>query len=968
MSCGDKCSGTANCTCGCCAGIAVMTPQGERNLPGLDEVVYRTGTWATFKQSILARLSSAEYPALSYLKTRDEDDFSIALIDAASVVLDILTFYQERLANESYLRTATQLRSLTELARLIAYRPAPGVAASAYLAFTLKAATGLPPNPGSSAITIPKGTQVQSVPAQGQKPQTFETSTDIAAKADWNALAVQTAVPWKPPGKSGLYLSGTSTQLQPGDSLLILGAERENWSPAGATPSEQWDAVVLNRVDVDKARNLTFVSWDQRFEHGSGDGTSGPASSWKAAKVFAFRQKLGVFGGTAPSPNLFVNARHNTKTSLPDLIDDSTTPWQWKNFQIADSDHVGLSATSAKAVVGSWFALTLEGLAQLYKVKQNTAVSLAQFALSAKVTELAADYEDPDISAFALPLTEVWAQSEELAIAEQPLDFPLYGAVVDLDSLRSDLVGAQAIALTGRSQKLQVKSGLKHAPLFTPDDGSVELKLHPADVVTILDPKPLPLTPGGSIPDWATDWKKRDLRALDASGRTGTIRSARLFDFVLAASDKNDPVTQEIAIVSSVAIVTDPYPHTQILLQSSLLHCYDRAMTTVNANVGLATNGASVGEILGSGAAATPNQMFNLKQSPLTFVSATTPTGRLSTLEVRANGVAWKEVPSLYEQGSSAQVFATLNQPGGGTTVLFGDNVEGATLPTGQNNVQAKYRVGSGLAGNVDAGSITTLIDRPLGVGGVNNPMAAAGGQDPQSVDDIRRNAPLSVLTLGRAVSITDYQYYAASFAGIAKAHAIWIPSGPGRGVFLTVAAAGGAALPPGSPTLDHLVESLHNYGNPLVPIHAVSYLETLFSLEADLVVDPAYDQNVVQAAALAALRQNYSFAARDFGQGVSADEVSALIQALPGIVAVNVTRLKLVATSAGGDLSGGNWSVYAYNNWLSQQVTLTRSCSGSATRICPYVPVANPAGLPNPAEILVLDPDPKSVVLGVMA
>ena len=117
--------------------------------------------------------------------------------------------------------------------------------------------------------------------------------------------------------------------------------------------------------------------------------------------------------------------------------------------------------------------------------------------------------------------------------------------------------------------------------------------------------------------------------------------------------------------------------------------------------------------------------------------------------------------------------------------------------------------------------------------------MAATGGEDPQTVDDIRSDAPLSVLTLGRAVSITDYQNYASTFAGIAKAYAIWIPSGPGRGVFLSVAAAGGSALPPGNPTLDNLITSLHDYGNPLIPIYAASFLETLFSLEADVVYDP---------------------------------------------------------------------------------------------------------------------------------
>ena len=111
------------------------------------------------------------------------------------MVLDILTFYQERLANESYLRTATQLRSLTELSRLIGYQPSPGVSAATYLAFTLKAAPGLPPDPSTPAITIPAGTQVQSVPAQGQTPQTFETSADILAKPDWNALPVQTGDP-----------------------------------------------------------------------------------------------------------------------------------------------------------------------------------------------------------------------------------------------------------------------------------------------------------------------------------------------------------------------------------------------------------------------------------------------------------------------------------------------------------------------------------------------------------------------------------------------------------------------------------------------------------------------------------------------------------------------------------------------------------------------------------------------------
>jgi predicted phage baseplate assembly protein len=340
----------------------------------------------------------------------------------------------------------------------------------------------------------------------------------------------------------------------------------------------------------------------------------------------------------------------------------------------------------------------------------------------------------------------------------------------------------------------------------------------------------------------------------------------------------------------------------------------------------------------------------------------------LSTLQVTANGVTWKEVPTLYQQNSSATVFDTMNQADATTDVLFGDGVEGATLPTGQNNIVATYRVGSGVAGNVGAGAITTLIDRPLGVSGVTNPAAATGGQDAQSINGVRANAPSSVLTLGRAVSIADYQNFAASFGGIVKAAALWIPSGPGRGVFLTVAGAGGAALPPGNPTLANLVAALQTYGNPLVPIHALSFLETLFSLNADLAYDPAYDAKAVKVAIIAALRQQYCFAARSFGQGVSGDEIAALLQAIPGVVAVNVTALTLGATSRAGDLAAGGWSVYAAHQWLTQTVILNRPPAGAQMRICPWIPAATTSGLPLPAEILVLDPNPNAIALGVMS
>ena len=161
-----------------------------------------------FLQTMQARLSSCDFPARERLQTREGSDPSIAMLDAWAAVADVLTFYQERIANEGYLRTATERRSVLELARAIGYELKPGVAASMYLTFTIESAIGAP-----GVATIPLGTQVQSVPPQGQLPQVFETSADFVAYAEWNELRPRLTRPadlailgegTSPPGSAGI--------------------------------------------------------------------------------------------------------------------------------------------------------------------------------------------------------------------------------------------------------------------------------------------------------------------------------------------------------------------------------------------------------------------------------------------------------------------------------------------------------------------------------------------------------------------------------------------------------------------------------------------------------------------------------------------------------------------------------------------------------------------------------------------
>jgi hypothetical protein len=302
------------CTCGCCLGITAVTPVPIYNRPGLSALAYRAGTWSLFKRSMLAAASTSRYPALHRLGTRDDDDFTIALLDAWAVVADVLTFYQERIANESYLPTASERFSLLELGRLIGYELRPGVAASTQLAFTLD---GGPASP--RRLNLDAGVKVQSIPGPDEKPQTFETIAPIEARVEWNALTPRLTMP-QPINRTTrrLYLEGTATQLQVGDGILIVGEEREAY-----LGSEQWDFRILESVQADVVADRTLITW--RLPLGSAQPPSIPAA--RGVRLFAMRQRAALFGHNAPDPRILnLQGPH-----VSEVVDGNG---KWKNYTL----------------------------------------------------------------------------------------------------------------------------------------------------------------------------------------------------------------------------------------------------------------------------------------------------------------------------------------------------------------------------------------------------------------------------------------------------------------------------------------------------------------------------------------------------------------------------------------------------------------------------------------------------------
>jgi predicted phage baseplate assembly protein len=91
--------------------------------------------------------------------------------------------------------------------------------------------------------------------------------------------------------------------------------------------------------------------------------------------------------------------------------------------------------------------------------------------------------------------------------------------------------------------------------------------------------------------------------------------------------------------------------------------------------------------------------------------------------------------------------------------IEFGDGMHGRIPPVGGDNIRAfVYQAGGGGAGNVKAGEIDTVVTAVAGVDSVINPVAAGGGSDAATNEDMLTVGPAQISHRERAVTPEDFE------------------------------------------------------------------------------------------------------------------------------------------------------------------------------------------------------------------
>jgi hypothetical protein len=1159
-------------TCGCCTGTHVAVPVSEMNAPGRSALTYRVGTYATFLETMLARLT-----AVPGLTTRDPADPSIALLDAWAVVADVLTFYQERIANEGYLPTARERRSVLELARLIGYRLRPGVSASVRLAFTVaKDFQG----------SIPAGTRAQSVPGAGQKPQFFETSTPLDAHDAWNALAPRLARPQvitprlidDMPGRLSadaaevpvtgadvfdtLYLDGIATGLKPGQALMLIfgnGSGEQELRLAEEVDPQAAQArteVLLaptssyaNRIlplflakarylfpGSDIAARVTEILTVLRDNMRQGGSTATrTALLLGAIPEIALQQVLAdARGFTRISAFLRQLRRALTLTNADAFaFDDTGAPISEKNgdtpeYKAVSAQLAGSPLARLDAIVGSlsqrasvqpanalrlgrtvaqsfapqsdmaprliaalkpaaagtlyeaWTAVaTPASRVQVLAARVKATLFASNFAGEAKVVQgKPVEYTAPDITSawtslggLSTPLaalaldapyesiapgswiavdrlespstttrattfhvvtgvrttnmdtthgfsakvtvltvdppwltnqgglgdpgtlrsTVVYAQTEPLALVAEPLDTDVEGDSIDLSDVYAGLEPGRWIIVSGTRTDIPGTTGVAASEL--------------AMIAGVSQGSQTPMCAAFpfSLPPFARVYYTT---SADANGDRLVVGELAAGANAILAQLKPDVVDQRYcdqvqlapgtyanAYVPSAAEIGRSYPsfegmlidpfssqpfvggfipedkvfanvfgwrvsdeklHTILTLASPLAYKYDRATVTIYGNVVDATHGQTTGEVLGNGDASHAFASFALSQSPLTYLSAPTPSGTASTLVVRVNELEWHEVNDLGGAGPAQRVYVTREDDAHKTTTTFGNGVHGARLPTGTANVKAVYRYGLGRDGNVSGWQISQLATHPLGVQAVVNPLPATGGADADRIDQARENAPMAVMALDRLVSVRDYADFARTYAGIGKAVATHISDGRRQVVHVTVAGAGDVPIDPSSDLYRNLIGSLLAFGDPYQPVVVGVRRVRLIVMSASVGLQPDYLWEAVAPKVRVALLALFDFDARALGQTAFLSEAVRAAQDVEGVAYVNVTKFGGVGEDiSAADLAG-----------LGTTLGLNQFVPAQTTRVDPAAEPGS-AGRILPAELVFMTPDiPDTLIL----
>jgi hypothetical protein len=292
---------------------------------------------------------------------------------------------------------------------------------------------------------------------------------------------------------------------------------------------------------------------------------------------------------------------------------------------------------------------------------------------------------------------------------------------------------------------------------------------------------------------------------------------------------------------------------------------------------------------------------FDAAAPASSFLSATgSPKPQLSVRDDR--NVLWDVLPDLLSSLESERALTLEIERDGSVYLRFGDGVNGMPADSAAS-FQARYRTGNGALGNVGRDTLAHVVTTVAGIRSVRNPLAAAGGRDPESMDHIRQTAPFAFRSQLRAVTEADYGVMAQNDAAIREARGTLRWTGSWYTAFVSVEAVLGDTPPAAliASTRDRL-DLLRMAG---VDLEVEPAILAGLRIEMDICVDADHFQSDVRDALMRVFISGNQCSGRrgmlnaanfTFGQTIYASPLIAAAQSVDGVASATLTVLQRMA------------------------------------------------------------------------